>query len=384
MPSCGAAGGEVVRKHFEIPGSMACLVAERTPALEAAGFRDMDSCVFADGGDFVEKVDHLLSHPDDLARITRAGHALVHARHTIRHRPQILQWLALRRDLAPGERIVQEGPFGDLVAVRSAERGAVAAAIGPDRRALAEGRARLARGELEAAREGFRTALAYVPYLPEARLGLARCDLEAGDPRAAARTLASLVEVTVAEYGAASPDPVEWSLYVVCLICQGRLGDARACLGRYPDLAHRELAFAARAMGELGAGGGPGRRAGADRRSVHPLAVRTYEDWRAWLRGLLVAAGQDGLAGRLDPGGEARAPASRRASWGWLADAALRGLAPRGLRPEVPPLPEFGYRARLVRLLGRRVLAGRLGGPASALRDALRRLSAQRRAAGGG
>ena len=377
VPACGAAGGEVVRKHFEIPGSMSCLVTERTPAVEAAGFRDMETCVFADGDDFVEKVDHLLSHEDELARITAAGHDLVHARHTIRHRPQILQWYALRRTLAPGERIVQDGPFGDLEAVPAqAAMGRVAAASGPDRRHVAEGRARLERGDTESARRHFAATLEHVPYLPEARFGLALCDLEEGRPRRAGEALAASIEVSVTEYGAADPDPLEWSLYVVCLICQDRLGDARACLGWYPSLAHRELAFAARALGALAGGGVPATRAAADRPSLHHLPPRDYEAWRVWLRGLLLRSGQEALARRLDPaaagdGAPAGAGARGRASLGRLVDSALGGLGLGALRPGVPPLPEFRYRSHLTRLLGRRVLRSRLGGPAAALRGAL-------------
>jgi hypothetical protein len=48
VPTCGTVAKEVIRKHFEIPGCKACLVTERSAALESAGFVDMQNCVFAE------------------------------------------------------------------------------------------------------------------------------------------------------------------------------------------------------------------------------------------------------------------------------------------------------------------------------------------------
>ena len=41
--TCGTIAGEVVRKHFEIPGSRACLVTEESRALKEAGFVHMET-----------------------------------------------------------------------------------------------------------------------------------------------------------------------------------------------------------------------------------------------------------------------------------------------------------------------------------------------------
>ena len=109
-PVCGTIANEVVRKHFEVPGARCCLVAERSAALEAAGFVDMVNCVFADADTVADKLDHLFAHRDELAAITDAGYALVHAPHIAAQRDQIRQWYDLTRQLRPGERIVQRGP----------------------------------------------------------------------------------------------------------------------------------------------------------------------------------------------------------------------------------------------------------------------------------
>ncbi len=119
-PTCGSVVREVVRKHFEIPAAGTCLVTERTPGLEAAGFVDLQNVVFADAGDVCAKLDHLFAHPDELQRITDAGHELVKARHTMAQRDQMYQWFRLNQARQSGQRIVQDGPFGSLRLVEAA------------------------------------------------------------------------------------------------------------------------------------------------------------------------------------------------------------------------------------------------------------------------
>jgi hypothetical protein len=66
-PSCGTISREVVRKHFEIPGSRACLLAERSPSLEAAGFAHMQNCVFVTSDDIPDLLDDLMATPQTCA-----------------------------------------------------------------------------------------------------------------------------------------------------------------------------------------------------------------------------------------------------------------------------------------------------------------------------
>jgi hypothetical protein len=54
-PSCGSFTRDLVRKHLEIPAARTCLIAERTPAVEAAGYVDMVNAVFADADDVLDK-----------------------------------------------------------------------------------------------------------------------------------------------------------------------------------------------------------------------------------------------------------------------------------------------------------------------------------------
>ena len=116
-PTCGTMANDLVRKHFEIPACNTCLVTERTPGLEAAGFSDRVNCLFADPPDILEGLEWLFEHPDELQRITRAGHDLVQSRHTMRQRDQVFQWFTLYKQLKPGQRVVQPGPFMPMTIV---------------------------------------------------------------------------------------------------------------------------------------------------------------------------------------------------------------------------------------------------------------------------
>ncbi|MFC3205721.1 glycosyltransferase family protein [Aquamicrobium soli] len=372
VPTCGTEGGEVVRKHFEIPAAMACLVTEATPGLVAAGFVDGENCVFADRHDVIGKLEHLFAHRDELRRITQAGHDLVHARHTLKHRPQIHQWFTLNRQLRPGEKIIQVGPFGDLVRVerKSGQNSIHIAEAAHDRALLRQGDRLLAQGKAEEARNCYARCLDYVSYLPEARFGLALCALNQGDPDHAARLLADLIEVTTLDYGAADPDPVEWAYFLLALICRGDLKQADSIRDFYPRLSHRELSRTRHAMDQLTGRSTP-EFARRSRKSLHQLANRDDRQWLAWLAEVLQRCGQDGLGVRLGHSqGEAVSRPARRPTGHGLAKSlkarscagtdklvVLLGLGRR--RPNVPPMPEFRYWGHLARNLARPIFKRR-------------------------
>ena len=152
VPTCGTMGKDVVRKHFEIPAAGACLITERSPSLEAAGFVDMENCVFVDRTDIVDRLDYLFANEDELRRITEAGTRLVHARHTVRDRPQIYEWFELQRSPGEENRVVQREPFGPLRLVKREIGGALPARyIGRQRsRSARRGRSPTAAGQYTA------------------------------------------------------------------------------------------------------------------------------------------------------------------------------------------------------------------------------------------
>ncbi len=368
--TCGTMAREVVRKHFEIPGCATCMVTERAEVLEAAGFVHMENCVFAEPAEVVDVIDHLLSQPDAVSRIARGGHELVHARHTLRHRPQIHQWLMLQASLAPGETIVQPGPFSDLV-VQSAGSPAVAGWVsreGVDRALLREAARCLGRGRNAEARELYGRCLDHVSYLPEARLGLAVVELHDGAPVEAGAILAKLVEGTTVGYGAADPDPVEWGYFVLAVLCQGRLEEALDLCGWYPDLAHPELSRVRREILRLAGQVSPAEAGGAGRPTVHVVPMRDDAAWTAWLANLLDTCGQGALARRLEGGPSAEMATApqrgRRARANHALGLILSGLGLERLRPNLPATADFNYlqhvRRGMARLISRTAIGGRV------------------------
>lgn len=365
-PSCGTMAREIVRKHFEIPGAGSCLIAERTPMAEAAGFAHMENCVFADADDVLDVLDNLMQDRDRLRRITDAGHDLVHSRHTIAHRPQIYQWFQLQKAPSPGRRIEQDGPFGDLVGVeRTGPRFPARSGGGADRTLLANGYKSLRRGELGAARKGFSDCLIYVSDLPEGLFGLALCDLASGDPAEAAIRLGHLIETTAVVYGAQDPDPAEWAVYLFALSRLGRDWEARRLADWYPRLSHPALDYIRSLLFAPDAWSGTGD-ALTRRPSIHDRFVAAEsQGWQALLTEL---SRLPPPSERSVPEGGGRAPAaSRRAGRATLrqllAHATEYTVTRAGLtalRPNIPPTGELDYLRNVSRQLRRAIRKTRL------------------------
>lgn len=310
VPTCGTIAREIVRKHFEIPACRTCLVTEYTPALAAAGFVDMENCVFVDEANCIEKVDLLFKRPELMQAIADNGHRLVHERHTFGHRDQIRQWFDLHHQLRPGQKIIQPDPFAPLRIIeapagvsnghfRSGAR---------DRILLDEAEAELAAGAVAKAEALFRRCLNYHATTPEPILGLARCALRRGDAREGLRLAAQLIDNAMNGHGAQDPDPVQWSCFIVALLCCGDLAAAGRSARQFPGLRHPELDHLRRALARLGEGdsanaGAPA--ATARRPSVHVVPERSPAAWTEDLLRLLRACGQVGLAKRLEQGGPA-------------------------------------------------------------------------------
>jgi hypothetical protein len=383
-PTCGTMGKELVRKHLEIPGSMTCLITEKTPALEAAGFRDMENCVFVDASNVTDKLDFLFENSEEMRRITEAGYNLVHTKHTLRHRPQLLQWLMLKKSLLPGQRIIQPSPFADLVAVDklSGQKSSHVIGNGFDRILLREGDASFSKRDFHDAKQQYQKCLEYVTYLPEARYRLALCNLHEGNARAASDILRGMIEVTTEHYGARSPDPVEWAYFLISELCQGRVNETRDLYDHYSFLKHKELDYTRRALQiitksttereDLSNG------SVTNSRSIHQPPDLDFESWILQLSSILKVCKQDEIANLL-----CSQCTEHKASFGYssawfnrskylkrdfygarvrlykVIDAFVKFLNVPGLRPNVPPTPEFRYLNRISRRIARLVLRGR-------------------------
>ena len=366
VPTCGTVAGEVVRKHFEIPGANACLVTERTAAVEAAGFADMENCVFADHRNVVDRLDYLFAHPDEAQRIAAAGYNLTHSRHTLNDRPQIYQWFILNKGLRSGEKIIQPGPFSDLIKVERTSQRESIHIIGEasDRALLKQGDSLLEQDRVEEAKQCYLRCLDYVSYLPEAKFRLAICALRQGDADRAYGLLVNMMKVTIIDYGAADPDPVEWAYFLLALICRGHLEQARRLQGFYPCLSHDELRHARLVLDQTDFKDDrvAASQHGSDRKSIHQIPKRSDQEWLAWFADILERCRQPDLASLLRhvPFERSRTAESipclhHKPNVGWRprlysgVDGLMIKLRLNGLRPNVPPLPEFQYLWHLAR-----------------------------------
>jgi hypothetical protein len=315
VPTCGTVAREVIRKHFEIPACRACLITERSPALAAAGFVDMQNCIFADERDILDKLAHLFRHEDELQNITDAGYDLVRTRHTVHHRNQILQWYDLRRDLAPGHKIVQDGPFGSLTTVPTSTHDSPSPHIngsGLHLSLLHQGDRRLRAGRWRDAEKLYMKCINFMPWMPEPRLKLALCSLHQGDAAKARGLIEPLLSFLLVDYKATDPDPVEWAYSIIALLCLGKLQDARDRARAYPWLHHPELdrtRWIALVLADekdvtLSFDGDVSR----SRRSIHQLPNRSFHQLCEQVFMMLRACGQHQSAAVLER-------ASSGASW---------------------------------------------------------------------
>jgi hypothetical protein len=305
VPACGTVAKEVVRKHFEAPGCKACLITEKSATLEAAGFVDMANCVFADESNILDKLEHLFRNPDVLNNIINAGYHLVHARHTLKHRDQILQWFNLNKGLRATEKIVQTGPFGPLRVVEKSVEVANGHVIGNglDVALLRQGDQELWKGDYERAEKLYLRCVNYIPWMPEPQMRLALCNLYQGNAKRALSWIVKPLVVTLEEYRAADPDPVEWAYFIITLLCLGRLGAAAQRARQFEWLHHLELDRARWVTKALTEGERAGVLGSEDapkyRVSIHRLPHRELEEWIRHICVMLGACGQRDLAEKV-------------------------------------------------------------------------------------
>jgi hypothetical protein len=301
VPSCGTIVNEVVRKHFEIPGSKSCLLAPQSPALEAAGFIHMVNCVFTDENSVLDHLDYLFKNPDELHRITLAGYELVHSSHTIQHRDQLYQWFRLHRELRPNQRIVQPGPFESLITTENPRaRNCHVSVNGIDRALLKAGYQEMWGGDFAGARRKFLQCVNY-QATPEPKLALVILSLLTGDIASARLWCASLLEDVTEETGGGAPDPVEWAFFLWMTLCQGKRREAVAAARKFPRLRHVVLDRVRRFVAEA-----TGNELGADilvdrpmSYSIHELPERSRSEWASLVCMMLRACGQPGMAERI-------------------------------------------------------------------------------------
>jgi hypothetical protein len=305
VPACGTVAKEVVRKHFEIPGSRSCLITEKTPSLEAAGFIGMKNCVFADEEDVLDKLHYLFKNQDEIEKITNAGYNLVHAKHTLKQRDQILQWFNLNKNLKPNQRIVQLNPFGNLSVVekKTLTGNTHITSDGPHLMLMSQGDEKLWEGRYDEAECLYLKCLDFIPWMSEPKLKLAVCNLYQNRAKDALDWIIKPIQYNLGSYKALDPDPIEWAYLIIGLLCDGNLIDAVIRAKQFPMLRHPEL-NRARLITEYFQnkdGGLPASKYQSSnfRHSIHQLPCLSFINWLNKICIMLNACGQVSYAESL-------------------------------------------------------------------------------------
>ncbi|MEH2139983.1 glycosyltransferase [Nostoc sp.] len=305
VPTCGSVVKEIVRKHFEIPGSKSCLITEKSPILESAGFIDMINCVFADETDVLDKLDYLFQNQQELHKITNAGYQLVHARHTLKQRDQIFQWFNLYKNIKPNQKIVQTSPFGSLKIIEQSSviKNSHIICNGLIIDLLNKGDEKLWAGKYQEAQTFYLQCLHYKTLMPEPKLKLALCSLYQGNPDIALYWIIQPIKYTLEEYKAIDPDPVEWAYYIISLLCQGKLNESTKIAHQFPLLHCSELDYTRWVINILN------NKINKDenllfltesRYSVHQLPNQSLNEWVEHICIMLKACHQFSLLERLN------------------------------------------------------------------------------------
>ncbi|MCP2045730.1 glycosyltransferase [Pontibacter sp. HSC-36F09] len=285
VPACGAIAKEIVRKHFEIPGSKSCLITERSPSLEAAGFIDMQNCVFADETNVLDKLDYLFKNTRTLEAIINEGYRLVHSRHTLKQRNQIFQWYCLYKNLGINQKIIQVNPFEPLRIVER-ESGLTSNHIlgnGLHLEYLRKGDEKLKRGRYDEAEAFYLKSLSYVSYMSEPKLRLGICSLYKGKTAEAEYWIIGPNLNNLSNYKPSDPDPIEWAYLIISLLCKGKLGQAALRADQFPTLNHTELVRTRWAVGLLHNKANliscPSHPESKERYTIHQLPPLSFNDW---------------------------------------------------------------------------------------------------------
>jgi hypothetical protein len=282
-PTCGSVEKEIIRKHFEIPASKACLITEKSASLEAAGFVDMENCIFADDDTVLDKIDYFFNNIDKLNSLIDKGYKLVQEKHTLKNRDQVLQWYNLYKQLEKNQRIVQPNPFEQLT-ITSTGANSEAIKITHDGLVLSlltQGDEKLLKGDYKGAEALFLQCLKYINWMPEPKFRLALCSLYQGNSKAALDWITQPIKYTLETYKALDPDPVEWAYYIVALLCQGSLEEAKVLAEQFPSLHHLELDRVRLIVNILSRNGenALNTRSVKQRCSVHRVPERSFDRW---------------------------------------------------------------------------------------------------------
>lgn len=218
VPSCGGFAEIVVSKQIEIPASRTLLITQGTAAVVMHGYKHGVNCLFADQFDIIEQIRGVLDDRKTLRRVTDEGYRFAHSTHTLRQRPQVLQWYELRKGLKRGQRIIQPGLFEDLKVVAENSPNRTFHLTGyPIQEMLKEADNCILNGELLSAERACKRLLGHCGYLSDPMIRMCLMHLLCGHSHDALTQLEKPI-VTRFHMGAVQADPIEWGLFLLTLV----------------------------------------------------------------------------------------------------------------------------------------------------------------------
>lgn len=286
--ACGSANRFLTLKPLEIPACRCCLIAEETEVFKAIGFADGVNCIFADHTNVAAKVQDLLDHPERLQAITNAGYDLVHQRHTQRNRRMFIEWFHLWKSKRPGQCIVQTDPLRPLqLAAEGSSHPYEFPAENPMVESLLAGYALMREERWQEAVVKFDQILNVIPYVAEARLGAAICQLRLNGWNLALQHLTHNLHSQVRQRSMAWPDVLNLAFLGVAMIGNGKKEEALNLLGQRPELRHPALNalrwFLAQRQPELRSHSPAFQISEGDEsqniETVHLLPTQTFAEW---------------------------------------------------------------------------------------------------------
>ena len=271
----------ITRKFLEAPGARSLLVCPPFPELANYGFVDGETCVTAEPGEIVDKLDALERDEALYAQIVEGGYRLVHTRHRNAHRSQMRDWYEAFRRRQPGQRVVQQGAFGPFELEAQGPSKPFKRERPFDHFLLDEAERAIREHRIEDAEQDAIRAmnLMFARNLAEPRFVLAIVRLLQGKPDQAIYFLTSNFVGLLAPRGATALDPREAAWLALAYLCADRTEKAWSVVGLHAHRRHRELDWVKELLGFPAAG------EGAETATLYgQLKSETREDWLALVR----------------------------------------------------------------------------------------------------
>ena len=289
----------VVRKHVEIPAAGSVLVSPPSQALADYGFVDMENCILgAAGPELYSRIVRVASDPQLYERIRASGHRLVHERYTRAQWTHILDWLACRQALKPGESVQQQGVFGRFAAVPAGAGAVSVAGLEVHDNPMAE-RLRAARvallhdGDLIAAANGLRECMGWVGHVAEPWFMMGVIAMAVGNHADAAEWLGQRARVQGGQgagLGLFDPCEIAWLLLLAyCTDDEALFRQMAEAANATSHLSIRRMAWLIDGAPEVAdlAEAGLAHPLPGDAPSIHWLGDEDLDDWFSLMQRVL-------------------------------------------------------------------------------------------------